>query len=140
MISFFKKYFIYLFMKDRETERETDRERERGRDTGRGRSRLHAGSLTWDSIPGLQDHDLSQRETLTLSSPVPLKQTFIHLRLHRTRSRLSQTWSILGPSWVVKLHPGCSRLSPVSKSDPVQLLSQTQSIPGPGPSWTLSGF
>ena len=26
------------------------------RDTGRGRSRLHARTLTWDSIPGLQDH------------------------------------------------------------------------------------
>ena len=24
-----------------------------GRDTGRGRSRLHAGRLTWDLIPGL---------------------------------------------------------------------------------------
>ena len=33
-------------------------ERERGRDTGRGRSRFHAGSLMWDSIPGLQDHAL----------------------------------------------------------------------------------
>ncbi|XP_072644778.1 pleckstrin homology domain-containing family B member 2 isoform X1 [Canis lupus baileyi] len=33
-------------------------ERERGRDTGRGRSRLHARSLTWDLIPGLQDHTL----------------------------------------------------------------------------------
>ena len=30
-----------------------DRERERGRDTGRGRSRLHAESLTWDSVVGL---------------------------------------------------------------------------------------
>ena len=53
----FLKYFIYLFMRDRE--RET--ERQRGRDTGRGRSRLHAGSLMWDSIPGLhdlQDHAL----------------------------------------------------------------------------------
>ena len=30
--------------------------RERGRDTGRWRSRLHAGSPTWDSIPGPQDH------------------------------------------------------------------------------------
>ena len=29
-----------------------DRDRERGRDTGRGRSRLHAGSLMWDSILG----------------------------------------------------------------------------------------
>ena len=36
----------------------TERQRERGRDIGRGRgrSRLHAGSLMWDSIPGLQDH------------------------------------------------------------------------------------
>ena len=39
-----------------------DIERERGRDTGGGRSRLHAGSLTWDSIPGLQDHALDQRQ------------------------------------------------------------------------------
>ena len=37
---------------------ERERERERGTDTGRGRSRLHAGSLIWDSIPGLQDHTL----------------------------------------------------------------------------------
>ena len=44
----FKKDFIYLFMI----------EKERGRDTGRGNSRLHAGSPTWDSIPGLQDHTL----------------------------------------------------------------------------------
>ena len=33
----------------RDTGRERKRERERGRDTGRGRSRLHAGSLMWDS-------------------------------------------------------------------------------------------
>ena len=52
--AFLKKYFIYLLM--RETERE--RERKAGRDTGRGRSRLHAGSLTWDSISDLQDHTL----------------------------------------------------------------------------------
>ena len=31
---------------------------ERGRDLGRGRSRFHAGSPTWDLIPGLQDHTL----------------------------------------------------------------------------------
>ena len=35
---------------------------ERERETGRGRSRLHAGSLMWDSIPGLRDHNLSQRQ------------------------------------------------------------------------------
>ena len=40
-ISFFKRDFIHLFMRDRE----------RGRDIGRGRSRLHARSQMWDSIP-----------------------------------------------------------------------------------------
>ena len=44
---FFK---IYLFI------HEGHRDRERGRDMGRGRSRLHAGSPTRDSTPGLQDH------------------------------------------------------------------------------------
>ena len=41
-----------------------ERERERGRDTGGGRGRLHAGSPMWDSIPGLQDHALGQRQVL----------------------------------------------------------------------------
>ena len=36
----------------------TEREIERGRDTDRGRSRLHAGSLMWDLITGLQDQAL----------------------------------------------------------------------------------
>ena len=49
-MSFLKKDFIYLFMRDTE--------KERSRDTGRGRSRLHARSPTWDLIPGLQDHTL----------------------------------------------------------------------------------
>ena len=35
-----------------------ERERDRDRDIGRGRSRLHAASLTWDSILGLQDQVL----------------------------------------------------------------------------------
>ena len=38
-----------------------DIERERGRDTDRGKGRLHAGSPTWDSIPGLQERALGQR-------------------------------------------------------------------------------
>ena len=45
-------------------EREREREREIGRDTGRGRSRLHAGSPTWDLVLGLQDHTLGQRQAL----------------------------------------------------------------------------
>ena len=54
-------------MKDRERERE----REGGRDTGRGRSRLHAGNLMWDSIPGLQDHTPGCRRRQT-SAPLGL--------------------------------------------------------------------
>ena len=38
-----------------------ERHTERGRGTGRGRSRLHAGSPTWDSILGLQDLALGRR-------------------------------------------------------------------------------
>ena len=57
-VKFFKRF--YLFIHERHTHTHThtqrERERERGRDTGRGRSRLHAGSLIWDSIQGLQDH------------------------------------------------------------------------------------
>ena len=36
-----------------------ERHTERGRDRGRGRSRLHAGTLMWDSIPGPQGQSLS---------------------------------------------------------------------------------
>ena len=32
------------------------------KDRGRGRSRLHAGSWMWDSIPQPWVHDLSQRQ------------------------------------------------------------------------------
>ena len=49
----FLKILFYMFMRDTE--------RERGRDTGRGRCRLSLGSLMQDSVPGPQDHDLSQR-------------------------------------------------------------------------------
>ena len=40
------------------------RDIERGKDIGRGRSRLPAGSPMWDSIPGPQDHALSQRRRI----------------------------------------------------------------------------
>ena len=41
-----------------------DIERERDRDTGGGKSRIHAGSPTQDSIWGLQDHALGGRQVL----------------------------------------------------------------------------
>ena len=56
--SFFFFKIFYLFMID------IERERERGIDTGRGRSRIHAGSLMQDSIPGLQDRTQGQRQAL----------------------------------------------------------------------------
>ena len=51
---FLKILFIYSW--------EKERERGIGTGTGRERSRLHAGSLTWDSILGLQDHTLGWRQ------------------------------------------------------------------------------
>ena len=36
-------------------------ERESEAETQVERSRLHPGSLMWDSIPGLQDHTLSMK-------------------------------------------------------------------------------
>lgn len=48
--NFFKRFYLFIH--------ERHRERERAAETGRGKSRLHAGSPTWDLIPGLQDHTL----------------------------------------------------------------------------------
>ena len=61
MLFFFLRF--YLFAHEKHTERE------RGRDTGRGRSRLHAGSLMWDSIPGPRGHVLGWRQTLNCWAP-----------------------------------------------------------------------
>ena len=60
-MSFLKKDFIYLFMRD--TEKET------GRDTGRGRSRVPAGSPMWDLILGPWDQALSRSRCSTTEPP-----------------------------------------------------------------------
>ena len=55
VVSFFKKKdFIYLFMKNTERERQRHRQREK---------QVPCKSLMWNSIPELQDHVLSQRQT-----------------------------------------------------------------------------
>ena len=46
------------------TERERERERERQRHRQREKQAPCTGSPTWDSIPGLQDRALSQRQAL----------------------------------------------------------------------------
>ena len=55
---FFLRFYLFIH-----------RHRERGRDTGRGRSRLHAGSPTWDSIRGLQYHTPGCRRRQTAAPP-----------------------------------------------------------------------
>ena len=56
---FFLRFYLFMI----------DIERERGRDTGRGRSRLHARSPMWDSIPKTLDHTLNGRQTLNPEPP-----------------------------------------------------------------------
>ena len=46
------------------TERERERERERQRYRQREKQAPCTGSLTWDLIPGPQDHALGQRQAL----------------------------------------------------------------------------
>ena len=91
------KDFIYLFMKDTHTER------------GRGRSRLHAGSPTWDSIPGPRDHALSQMQidAQPLSHPVPPRFLVLFL-LYMLVSQLplpEVTWTGL-----CKLYQTCKQM------------------------------
>ena len=53
-------FFNFLFIYD--SHRERERERERGRDRQREKQAPCTGTPTWDSIPGLQDRALGQRQ------------------------------------------------------------------------------
>nr|XP_055191416.1 syntaxin-binding protein 4 isoform X2 [Nyctereutes procyonoides] len=57
----------------------------------RGRSKLHAGSPTWDSIPGLQDHALGRRPTLRVGGS-------LHSRWNQVLHQSRNTDDILDPS------------------------------------------
>ena len=57
-VSFFFFFNFYLFMIVTERERERERQRHRQRE----KQAPCTGSLTWDSIPGLQDRALGQRQ------------------------------------------------------------------------------
>ena len=132
--------------------RDTQRERERGRDTGRGRSRLHAGSPTQDSIPGPQGHTLGRRQALncwaTQGSPVsfllcisdlpviPLS-FFIFLRFYLLGSPSGPVvWCRLGPggwSWRpgIESHvglPAWSLLLPLPVSLPLSVSLMNKQI------------
>ena len=54
--AFFKKIYLFIYDRERKREREAETQEEGGR------SRLHARSPTWDSIPGLQDRAPGQRQ------------------------------------------------------------------------------
>ena len=68
---FFKKDFVYLFMRERE--------RERGRDTGRGRSKLPVGSPMQDSIPWDQYRSGRQKLNHWATQVSPDEIIFKHL-------------------------------------------------------------
>ena len=71
-VSFFLFLRFYLCIHERHTER--------GRDRNRGKGRLPAGTLMWDSIPGLWDHGLSQRQMLNhWATQAPLVCIFLTL-------------------------------------------------------------
>ena len=83
---FFFPQRFYLLIDERNTERR--------RDTGRRISRLPAGSLRQDSIPGPWDHDLSQRQVLNQVSPGPRVQSVEDLQtkaLRMSKTRLFST-------------------------------------------------
>ena len=112
------------------------RDTERGRDIGRGRSRLHAGSPTWDSIPGLQVHAPGQRQALnrwaTQGSP--------QFKLFEGGYRLHS----LAPyfSWVPRF-PFCFPLTLISQTSPFffPLLGPFPSSPFfPSISWALNTY
>ena len=54
--SFCLRFYLFIHERHREKEAETGR--------GRSRSRLHAGTLMWNLILGLQDHALGRRQAL----------------------------------------------------------------------------
>ena len=69
-IANFKFFLKFLFIYDSHREREREAQRHRQRE----KQAPCTGSPTWDSIPGLQDHALGQRQALnrctTQGSPI----------------------------------------------------------------------
>ena len=56
IFSFFKNFYLFMIVTERERERQRHRQREK--------QAPRTGSPTWDSIPGLQDCALGQRQAL----------------------------------------------------------------------------
>ena len=102
------------------------RDREWGRDLRRGRSRFPVGSRMWDSIPGSQDHALSQKQTLnhwaTLASrwialieKVHVKHMFIFSQAPLCESKEGYQWVWPPTFWapwsdLEESYPFCSLL------------------------------
>ena len=101
ILYFFKRFYLFMH----------ERHREKGRDTGRERgSTLHAGSLMWDSIPGLQDHALSQRQMLNhwatkASQFYPLENQSMLCRSILREHKIQITISLSSTQWINSIHP-----------------------------------
>ena len=84
-------FFNFLFIYDSHTERERERQRHRQRE----KQAPCTGSPTWDSIPGLQDRALGQRQALNRCATqgslfIFFKKDFIYL-FERERERESMS-------------------------------------------------
>ena len=80
-LTIFFFFNFYLFMIVTHTERERERERQRHRQ--REKQAPCTGSPTWDSIPGLQDRALGQRQALNrCATQGSLVLTFLRIHAH----------------------------------------------------------
>ena len=62
MSCFFLNFYLFMIVTQRERERERERERQRHRQSEK--QAPCTGTPMWDSIPGLQDRALGQRQAL----------------------------------------------------------------------------
>ena len=95
-----------------------DTQRKRGRATGRGRSKLHEGSLIWDSILSLQDHTWAEGSAKPLSHPgCPLLDVLLDICLFTSQAVFKYIFSSegkiriqYGKEYAYKLPSQCDKI------------------------------
>ena len=78
-----------------------DTEGERGRDTGRGRSRLHAGSLMWDSNLDPRVTPWAKGSRSTLGPPGVPTSTFVN-RVYLQNTHILRDWEVRASTYEIK--------------------------------------